>query len=324
MITMNQLNPVREIKSVKDFNIKNKRVLVRCDFNVPFDKKGAILDDFRIVQTIPTLTFLQKQGAKLTLMTHLTGGGSLAPVKKRLEKYLKDFTLLDNLRLDKREEENDQDFAQELASLADFYINDAFGVCHRAHASIIGVPKYLPSGAGLLLEKEIEVLSKILENPNRPLVVIIGGAKVESKAKAINQFLKIADQILIGGKTAHKIDLKSSKIFLPLDDKDKFDIGSKTIKVFSDIIKKAKTVIWAGPLGRFEDPLYEKGTKEIAQEIVKNKKAFKIAGGGDTIFALAKFGLRDKFDHVSTGGGAMLSFLSGDKLPGLEALGYYG
>ena len=315
---------MNQLKGVKDFNLKNKKVLVRCDFNVPFDQKGAILDDFRIIKTIPTLTFLQKQGAKLLLMTHLTRERSLAPVKKILEKYLKDFTLLDNLRLDKREKENDQGFAQELAGLADIYINDAFGVCHRNHTSIVGIPKYLPSGAGLLLEKEVRLLSQALENPEHPLVVIIGGAKVESKAKVINQFLKTADQILIGGKTAHKIDLKYDKIYLPLNHKRDLDIGPETIAKFSQFIKKAKTIIWAGPLGRFEDPLYEKGTKEIAQEIVRNKKAFKIAGGGDTIFALAKFGLRDKFDHVSTGGGAMLSFLSGDKLPGLEALGYYG
>jgi len=317
-MTMNQL------KSIKDFNVKNKKVLVRCDFNVPFDQKGAILDDFRIIKTIPTLTFLQNKGAKLLLMTHLTKERSLAPVKKILEKYLKDFTLLDNLRLDKREKENDQGFAQELAGLADIYINDAFGVCHRNHTSIVGIPKYLPSGAGLLLEKEVRLLSQALENPSRPLVVIIGGAKVESKAKVINQFLKTADQILIGGKTAHKIDLKSDKIYLPLNHKKGLDIGPETIARFSQFIKKARTIIWAGPLGRFEDPLYEKGTKEIAQEIVRNKQAFKVAGGGDTIFALAKFGLRDKFDHVSTGGGAMLSFLSKDKLPGLEALGYYG
>ena len=317
-IIMNQL------RNVRDFNVKNKKVLVRCDFNVPFDQKGAILDDFRIIQTIPTLTFLQKQGAKLLLMTHLTKDRSLAPIKKRLEKYLKDFTLLDNLRLDKREKENNKDFAQEIASLADIYINDAFGVCHRTHASIVGVPKYLPSGAGLLLEKEVKVLSNAIENAGHPLIVIIGGAKVESKTKAINQFLKIADQILIGGKIAHKIDLKSSKICLPIDNKNDLDIGPETIARFSEFIRKAKTIIWAGPLGYFENSLYEKGTKEIAQEIVKNKKAFKTAGGGDTIFALAKFGLRDKFDHISTGGGAMLSFLSGEKLPGLEALGYYG
>ena len=317
-MTMNQL------KNIKDFDVKNKNVLVRCDFNVPFDKKGAILDDFRIVQTIPTLTFLRNKGAKLFLITHLTKDRSLAPIKKKLKKYLKDFTLLDNLRLDYREKENDQGFAQELAGLADIYINDAFGVCHRNHASIIGIPKYLPSGAGLLLEKEVKLLSRILKNPENPLIVIIGGVKIKSKMKVISQFLKTADQILIGGKIAHKISLRSSKIYLPIDNKDNFDIGPETIARFSEFIKKAKTIIWAGPLGYFEDPLYEKGTKEVAQEIIRNKKAFKIVGGGDTIFALAKFGLRDKFDHISTGGGAMLSFLSGDKLPGLEALGYYG
>ena len=182
----------------------------------------------------------------------------------------------------------------------------------------------MPSGAGFLLEKEIEVLSQVLENPKRPLVVIVGGAKIESKAKVIDNFLDKADQILIGGKITQAVKINSSRDYFAIDDNKNLDIGPETIKIFSNIIRKAGTIVWAGPLGCFEKPLYQKGTREIAQEITKNKKAFKVAGGGDTIFALVKFGLRDKFDHVSTGGGAMLSFLSGEKLPGLEALGYYG
>ena len=208
--------------------------------------------------------------------------------------------------------------------MGDIYINDAFGVCHRKHASVVGIPKYLPSGAGFLLEKEIKVLSKVLKDPEHPLVAIIGGIKIESKAKVIEQFLEKADYVLIGGRISEQIRNKSDKLYIPVDSKNGFDIGPKTIRIFSEIIKKARTILWAGPVGKFEIPLYEKGTKQIAEEISKNDKAFKIAGGGDTIFALTKWGLRDKFDHVSTGGGAMLQFLSGEELPGLKALGYYG
>ena len=310
------------MKLIQDFDVKGKRVLVRCDFNAPLDEKGEIEDDFRIKQALPTIEYLIKKGAKVILMSHLADNRSLVPIRKRLEQYLgkKEFVLLENLRRDSREEENDDNFAKELAKLADIYINDAFGTCHRAHASIVGVPKYLPSGAGFLLEREIKVLSKVLENPERPLVAIIGGAKIESKAKVIDKFFKIADQVLIGGKIAEAVSIISEKVHLPVDYKDGLDIGPKTIKIFSEIIKKAKTILWAGPLGKFEDSAYEQGTKQVAKLIVKNKKAFKIAGGGDTLFALAKFGLRDKFDHVSTGGGAMLAFLGGEELPGLKAL----
>jgi len=313
------------MKVVRDFDVKNKKVLVRCDFNVPLNDKGEIEDDFRIRQTLPTIKYLIEKGAKVILMSHLANNKSLAPVRKRLSEYLsgEEFTLLENLRRDKREEENDAGFAEELAELGNIYINDAFSVCHRAHASIVGLPKYLPSGAGFLLEKEVMVLSGILTGAERPLVVIIGGVKIESKGKVINQFLKKADYLLLGGKIADALSINSQNLYLPKDKNSDFDIGPKTIKMFSEIIQKAKTVFWAGPLGRFEEKEFETGTREIARAISENKRAFKVAGGGDTIFALLKFGLRDKFDHVSTGGGAMLKFLSGEKLPGLEALNYY-
>jgi len=313
------------MKTLKDFDVKNKRVLVRCDFNVPLDEEGKISDDFKIKQTLPTINYILKQGGKLTLMSHRSDDKSLAIVRKRLEKYLKgeEFILLKSLRSNKGETENNDQFAKELADLADFYINDAFGVCHRKHASVVGVPKYLPSGAGFLLGKEVEALSKVLENPERPLAVIIGGVKINSKAGVIDNFLQIADYLLVGEKIAEGIESKSNKLYCPIDSNNGLDIGDKTIKMFSKIIKKANTILWAGPLGKFEDTEYEQGTKKIAQKIVKNKQAFKIAGGGDTIFALTKFGLRDKFDHISTGGGAMLAFLAGAKLPGLEALNYY-
>jgi len=313
------------MKTLKDFDVKNKRVLVRCDFNVPLDAEGKISDDFKIKQTLPTISHILNQGAKIILMSHRSDDKSLNVVRKRLEKYLKgeEFILLKSLRSNKGEIENNDQFAKELANLADIYINDAFGVCHRKHASVVGVPKYLPSGAGFLLEKEIEALSKVLKNPERPLAAIVGGVKVESKAGVIDKFLQIADYLLVGEKIAEKIESKSNKFYRPVDSNNGLDIGDETIKMFSKIIKKANTILWAGPLGKFEDPLYEKGTKEIAKEITKNNQAFKVAGGGDTIFALTKFGLRDKFDHISTGGGAMLQFLSGEELPGLEALNYY-
>lgn len=309
------------MKTVKDFNFKNKKVLLRVDFNVPLDDNGEVKDDFRIKQTIPTLIYLQNKGAMLLLTTHRSDKKSLAPAWKRLGEYIdiKDIEFLDNLRLNKGEETNSQSFSKELSSLADIYINDAFGVCHRKHASVVGITKYLPSGAGLLLEKEVKILSKVLENPKRPLTAIIGGAKIESKAKVIKKFLEIADNVLIGGKIGFSLKPSSDKLHVPIDYKDKLDIGPKTIKIFQDIIKKSGTIIWAGPMGKFEDPSYEKGTKEIAKEIA-NSRAFKIAGGGDTISALKKYNLRDKFDHISTGGGAMLAFLAEEELPGLKVL----
>ncbi|MFH1656570.1 MAG: phosphoglycerate kinase [Candidatus Nealsonbacteria bacterium] len=386
------------MKVLKDFNFKNKRVLVRCDFNVPFNEKGDILDLYRIKQTIPTIKYLIKNKAKIILMSHLGSPKGekkdelkIKLVQKELIKFLNsdvisvddcigkdiekktlrmkagEVLLLENLRFHKEEEDNDLKFSKELAKLADIYINDAFSVCHRKHASIVGVPKYLESGIGLLLEKEIEVLSKVLENPLRPLVAIVGGAKIESKIKVIEQFLEKADHLLIGGKIANAIlvvkgicvgrpwpeesavenikdlNLTSTKLHLPIDvlvspddigkvylkesapakarkDEMILDIGHETVDIFSRIIKEAKMIVWSGPVGFFERAPFEKGTKKIAEAIVKNKKAFKIVGGGDTIFAISKFGLRNQFDHVSTGGGAMLKFLSGDKLPGLEVL----
>jgi 3-phosphoglycerate kinase len=276
---------------------------------------------------------------------------------------------LENLRFYKGEEKNENVFAKKLSKLAEIYVNDAFGVSHRRHASIIGVPLFLPACAGLLFEKEIKVFSNILKKDSlkRPLIVIIGGAKISNKGVFVGKFLNKADHLLIGGKIANailsaqgicvkkpylspkimnkinKINLTSTKLHLPIDaivspnkigdkyvretalgkvkkDELVLDIGNETIKIFSDIIKEAKTIVWAGPLGFFENSLFGNGTKNIAQEIVKNSKAFKIAGGGQTVFALYKFGFKNKFDYVSTGGGAMLKFLCEEKLPGIKAL----
>lgn len=390
------------MKTVKNLNVKGKRVLVRCDFNIPLSEQGNILDDFRIKQSIPTIEYLIKKEAKIILISHLdrpTGKEkkyTLRPVSLRLEKLLKrkikflddcigkkvekeiekmkpeKIVLLENLRFHKEEEKNNESFAKELAKLGDFYINNAFGASHRAHASIVRLPKYLPSAAGLLLEKEIKVLSKVFKKPWRPLVIIIGGVKITTKIKVIEQFLKRADHLLLGGEIANvilqikgiivgkpwpekkevikkieKINLTNPKLHLPVDgiislediekgikegyfrkgaqgtirrEEKVFDIGPETIKVFSEIIKQAKMILWSGPLGMFEEKKFESGTREIAKNIIRNYSAFKIAGGGDTISALNKSGLIDKFDHVSTGGGAMLTFLSGEKLPGIEAL----
>ena len=385
------------IKTLKDFNFKNKRVLLRCDFNVPLSKEGLVLDDFRIKKTIPTIEYLIKEGAKIIIMTHLgdpqgkiVDSLKLDPIYKKLKEYFKtsvfktkdcigkeveiivsqmrggDILLLENARFHKEEEANDENFAKELAQFGDIYINDAFGVSHRKHVTIALLPKYLPSGMGFLLESEIKILSKVLNDPWKPLVTIIGGAKISSKVKVIKKFLEISDHILVGGDIANSILIGkgillgkpllekgttkeisnialTAKIHLPVDGKITLkdekenavregaigtarkeelvlDIGSETIKIFKQIIKEAKMIVWAGPLGFSEDKRFEEGTKEIAKEITRNHSAFKIAGGGDTILAINKFGLLDKFDHISTGGGAMLDFLAGEKLPGIVAI----
>lgn len=387
-------------KTLKDFDVKSKRVLVRCDLNVPLDTNGKIEDDFRIKQALPTIEYLIKNNAKIILMSHFgepkgekVDSLRLTSVQEKLTELLinsvkkatdcigrrtkkqtfkikeGEVLLLENLRFHKEEEENNPEFGKELAQMGDIYINDAFGVSHRTHASIVEVPKHLPSGAGFLLEKEIKILSRVLEKPWRPLVVIVGGVKISSKIKVIKRFLEEADHLLIGGKIANtiltvkgfcvgkpwppeevaeeieKFSLTSTRLHLPVDalvspdksgqlyiresapgkvrkDEMLLDIGPETIKIFSTIIRTAKMIIWSGPLGFFEEPLFEEGTKAIAQEVVRNHQAFKIIGGGDTIFALSKMGLIEKFDHVSTGGGAMLNFLSGEELPGLKALAH--
>ena len=379
------------MKKLKDFDLKGKKTLVRCDFNVPFSEKGEILDEFRIKKIIPTINYLIERGAKVILMSHLEEKGekpSLKIVVPKLEKLLGkkvkflpdcrgqiieeevekmkegEVILLENLRFHKGEKDNDLNFAKELSKLGDVFVNEAFSVSHRAHASIVGVPKYLPSTTGFLLEKEIEVLSNLLEKPERPFITIIGGIKIETKIRPILNILKRADHLLLGSKIGEimlagkdvligrdfrqeklieKIDLTDKKIHLPLDgvialkgaeeqylrkgglgtlrkEEEVFDIGPETIKFFKKIIKTAKTILWSGPVGMYEDKRFEAGTKELAEAIVRNYSAFKVAGGGETVSALKKFNLRDKFDFLSTGGGAMLEFLGGDILPGLKAL----
>ncbi len=386
------------MKSIRDLDIKNKRVLVRCDFNVPLDKKGQVGNDSKIVKTIPTIEYLVQKQAKVILMSHLNDPGGkvveglrLNSVQEKLLERLNlsiqkasdcigkeieeetqkmmpgEILLLENLRFHKGEEENSPEFARSLANLGDIYINDAFSVCHRKHASVVGVPKFLPAFPGFLLENEVKILSQIMENHPRPFIVILGGVKVESKIKLINRLFEKVDHLLVGGEMANAIlrvkgvlndrpflsegvvkaikslDLFSPKLHLPVDvlaspdatgsvyvenkaigkvkkEEMLLDIGKETIKIYSNIIKEAKTIILAGPLGFFEEKAFEFGTKKVVEEIIKNKTAFKIAGGGGTLFALSKFNLINEFDHVSTGGGAMLQFLAGDELPGLKAL----
>lgn len=306
------------MKFLRDFDFKNKKVLVRCDFNVPLSKKGEILDDFKIKQTLPTIEYLIKAGAEVILMSHLAGGANLKPVEERLAELLgRQVTLLENLRFNKGEEKNDDNFARELVKLGDIYINDAFAVCHREHASIVGVPKYLPSGAGLLLEKEIKTLKQLMENPQKPLVAIIGGAKAETKVKIVEKLLKVADFVLVGGLLNKEI---KGKI---IGAGEGLDIPEADLKIFKGKIAEAKTIFWNGPLGRIEEEQFSKGTKEIAEAIIKSG-AFSIVGGGETVEFINKLGSIDKFSYVSTGGGAMMAFLAGEKLPGLKALGFYG
>lgn len=384
------------LRSLKEVDVSGKRVLVRVDFNVDLDAKGKIIDDFRIWAVLPTINYLREKGAKIILMSHLGDPDgidknlSLASVREKLSKLLgKDvlkangcigkeikamgenlkegeILLLENLRFYKEEKENSENFAKELASLADIYINDAFSVSHRQHASLVAITKFLPSYAGLLLEKEVNVLKKIMEYPEHPLAVIIGGAKISTKIKLIKNFLSVADDIILGGALANTVlrakgiaigksvieeemveevknlEITSTKIHIPVDtivsvDRNGnaperiapvgkteeneliLDIGPETEGLFAEVIKGAKTIIWNGPMGLFEVKKFAHGTEAIAKAITESS-CYSVVGGGETISFLDQAGLAGKFSHLSTGGGAMLKFLSGEKLPGIEAL----
>ena len=388
-------------KTVKDIDVKGKRVLLRCDFNVPQDEDGNITDNRRIVAALDTIKYLIDNDAKIILCSHLGRPKgefkkqfSLSPVAKELEKLLGkevklsedvvgecskklvqnmkdgDIVLLENVRFEKGEEKNDPEFAKQLASLADIYVNDAFGTAHRAHASTAGVAKFLPAVAGFLVEKEINFMSNALKNPERPFIAILGGAKVSDKIGVIDALLEKVDTLIIGGGMAYtffkaqgynignsmceadKLDLaiklmekakeKNVKLLLPVDtvigkefkrdteskvvksteipnDWEGFDIGPKSIELFGEEIKKAKTVIWNGPVGLFEFDKFAVGTNSIAK-ILSEVDATTIIGGGDSAAAIEKAGLTDKMSHVSTGGGASLQLLEGKELPGIECL----
>jgi len=335
-----------KLPSIKNINVRNKRVLLRVDFNVPI-KNGKVADDFRIKKTLPTINFLKKGGAKVIIISHLTDGKakSLKPVAEYLSKRVgDDVVLLENIRNYPGEEKNDRNFAKQLAKLGDIYVNDAFSVSHRNHASIVSLPKYLPSCAGLLFEEEYKHLKGVFK-PRHPFLFILGGVKFGTKLPVLEKFVKIADKIFVGGALANnffwakKINigrsvfdkninikkfLQNSKIVLPIDVKKKnsviLDIGPLAIKELSLLIKEQKFILWNGPLGSFEERGFEKGTKAVAR-LIANSRAKSIIGGGDTIAAIkkAKIPLK-KFSFVSTAGGAMLEFLVKGTLPGIEAL----
>ncbi len=388
-------------KTIEDIQVQGKRVLVRCDFNVPQDENGNISDDRRIVAALPTIQYLMKNGAKVVLCSHLGRPKrgfeekfSLAPVAKRLSELLDkqvvlakdvvgesakssvarmnegDVVLFENVRFYKEEEKNDPEFAKQLASLADIYVNDAFGTAHRAHASTAGVADYLPAVSGYLIKKEIEYLGKVLTSPEKPFAAILGGAKVSDKIGVIENLIEKVDSLIIGGGMAYtflkakgynigtsiceydKLDLanelmekakqKGVNLMLPVetvigkefkaDTESKvvpsteipdgwmgLDIGPATVRQFSEEVKKAKTVIWNGPMGVFEFPEFAKGTKAIAAALAESD-ATTIIGGGDSAAAVEQMGFAERMTHISTGGGASLEFLEGKELPGIACL----
>ncbi|MDI6812778.1 MAG: phosphoglycerate kinase [Desulfitobacteriaceae bacterium] len=388
-------------QNVKDVDVKDKCVLVRVDFNVPLGEDGVITDDTRIRAALPTIEYLSGQGAKVILASHFGRPKgqrnmkySLGPVAERLQALLGqevtlapdcvgpevkeavgrlqpgDVLLLENVRFHPEEEKNDPVFAQELASLADIFVNDAFGTAHRAHASTEGVAHDIPAVAGFLMQKEVETMGKALEAPERPFIAIIGGAKVSDKIGVIDNLLSKVDILIIGGGMANtflkaqgyelgKSLLETDKVVLagellkqakargvrlelPEDvvvapglaegavghtvlvsaipaSEMALDIGPATAEKFASIISGAKTIVWNGPLGVFENPAFAKGTERIAQAVAASQGT-SIVGGGDSVAAVEKMGVADKITHISTGGGASLEFLEGKTLPGVAAL----
>ncbi len=331
------------MKTLEDLNLEREKVLVRVDFNVSLNEKGEILGDERIRMVLPTIDHLMEKGAKITLVSHLgrpkkrEGRLSLAPVAKRLaemsgyEVALFDIVsstnvllgrynrrgrergtliLLENLRFSEGEEKNDSDFVQMLAKFGRMFVQDAFSSCHKKHASIVGLPRILPSCSGLLMEKEVEKLSGVIKDPKRPFVVIMGGKKVDTKARAIESLLEIADELLVGELIGKEI--KENGIFLkhpeklvaPVDSVNGRDLGPQTIEIFKKKIRSAGTVFWNGPVGEFEKDSYCLGTKEIAKAVASS--GYSVAGGGETMEAIKSLGLLNEIDHVSTGGGATL------------------
>ena len=388
-------------KTIRDIDLKEKKVFVRCDFNVPMNEKREITDNTRIVAALPTIKYLLEQKCKIILASHLGRPKgevkpeySLAPVAKELSRLLNkevimakdvigpdatekaknlkegEILLLENVRFHREETDNDPEFSKKLAEMAEIFVNDAFGTAHRAHSSTTGIANYLPAVSGFLIEKELKFLGDALNNPERPFVAILGGAKVSDKIGVIDSLLEKVDTLIIGGGMAYtffkaqgyevgkslceldKLELakelmekaktKGVKLMLPVDTKvgkefkedtesktvkyteipadwEGFDIGKETIKMFTEELKKAKTVVWNGPLGLFEFPQFAIGTNAIAK-VLSEIDATTIIGGGDSAAAVEKAGLADKMTHISTGGGASLEFLEGKKLPGIEAL----
>ena len=391
-------------KSIEDIDVAGKRVLCRCDFNVP-TKNGKITSDKRIVAAMPTIRYLVDHGAKVILCSHMSKPKgewkpelSLKVVAERISELLGkevimasdvagedskakaaalkdgDVMLLENTRYIKGETKNDPELSKALASLADIFVNDAFGTAHRAHSSTAGVADYLPAVCGYLVQKEVSIMGKALANPERPFVAILGGAKVSDKLNVINNLLEKVDTLIIGGGMAYtflaakgysvgaslldsekidyckemmaKAEAKGVKLLLPIDtvvaasfpdpidgpievctvasdaipaDKMGLDIGEKTRALFADAVKNAKTVVWNGPMGVFENPTLAAGTIAVAQALA-DSDAITIVGGGDSAAACEQLGFADKITHISTGGGASLEFLEGLELPGIACL----
>uniref|UniRef100_A0A7C9KBS6 Phosphoglycerate kinase n=1 Tax=Muribaculaceae bacterium Z82 TaxID=2304548 RepID=A0A7C9KBS6_9BACT len=391
-----------DIKTIDELNPAGKRVLVRVDFNVPI-KDGSVTDDTRIRAALPTIRSLVERGARVILASHRgrpDGTGfqeefTLRPAALRLAELLGQpvafssdtvgedarakaealddgqVLLLENLRFDKREKKNDPAFASELASLADAYVNDAFGAAHRAHASTAGIAQLLPAYAGYLMEREVATLTGMLEDPKRPFVAILGGSKVSDKIKVIDALMDKCDTLIIGGGMCFTFLLAQGKsvgtslkeddwveragammdkaaacgckLLLPVDvvaadafsndartetvsvdaipdDMMGLDIGPETAKLYGDAVAGAATVFWNGPMGVFEMPAFEAGTKAVAQAVADNKRADTIIGGGDSVAAVNQFGLADEMTFISTGGGASMELVQGEALPGVEAL----
>jgi len=343
-----------EMRSIGKADVGGKCAILRADLDVPLRSRKSgdgsqelyVADDTRLKTLLPTLRYLLKNKARVLIIGHLGRPKgrkdpklSLKPIASYFEKSLKReveffpnyelpitncrLALLENLRFWPGEEKNDQGFAKKLAAFGDLYVNDAFAVCHRKHASVVGIAKCLPAYAGLHLEEEVEELSAVLGDPRRPLVFVLGGAKVETKKPLVRRFAKVADKILIGGLLMFSQELEGiPNVVFPVDAASIYDIGPKSIRLFVETIKSARTVVWNGPLGKWEEPEYEKGTRAVAEALAR-ARAKTVVGGGDTIAALNAFGLLSKMSYVSLGGGAMLEFLAEKRLPGLEALGYY-
>jgi phosphoglycerate kinase len=347
-----------DIKRMQDAEVENRIVFLRVDFNVAVEA-GVVNEKFKILAAKETLDYLTAMNAKVALVTHfgrpdgkIDPEFSLRPIKDDVEyilgrkiKFIPDFfeknvanivdslgenevAMLENVRFYSGEESNDEEFAKKLSEGFDIFINDAFSVSHRDQASVTGITKFLPSYAGMRLQKEIEEMEKLKNNFKRPSVAIIGGAKIETKLPVIKFFEEKYDYVLVGGKIANEaIEQKtdfSPKVHLPIDfsDENKFDIGPKTISRFKEIASFAKTIVWNGPTGKFEDEKYAISSDEILKSILESK-AYVVIGGGETLEVIEKANaMRDieKRGFVSTGGGAMLEYLGGGRMPGIEAL----
>jgi len=352
-----------KLKKIQEINLENKKILLRADFNV-MTQNREFKEEYKIKSVRETIKHILKYpGTRLVLVSHLgrvdkknfsgeqevhhrfsfrpllgdlerilgvklkfIPSADANVIKKELEKFSAgQVALLENIRFYEEEEKNDREFSRALASNFDIFVNEAFSVCHRRHASVVAVTEFLPGYAGFHLQKEVEILRKIKENPSSPAVAIIGGAKIETKLSLIREFEKNYDFVLVGGKiSAEALRQKikfGSRVILPLDFRGYFlDIGEKTISEFKEKIAQAKTIVWNGPLGKFEISPFDQGTRKILHAITQNRKAFSVAGGGESVQILEEEKIMDKISFVSTGGGAMLCFLSGGAMPGLEAI----